>query len=607
MFITGITYSNEATSIGFPVIGGSYDTHYSGGGDAFVSKLSNDLSNLEASTYLGGNLLDRSNAIIVDASNNIYLTGQTFSSSFPIVHTANQETYGGNGDVFVSKFNNALSDLTASTFIGGTEEDIGYALATDQQNYIYVTGATISADFPVMNYQGVVLINNIPFNNGYKGEYDAFIVKLAKQHLEKLEASSLLGGSERDEGRGIAVDPLGKVYIVGGTWSNNMACTTGARQQQNNGMEDAFLIIFDKQIQTVLSNTYLGGNGIDVANGIIVSDHGNIGIIGTTNSTNFYNNLATGDITPHGMEDVFFSAFTNPMTAQERVETTLLGGANADYGQAIAISEALGEAGDVYLAGDTWSNDYPTTIGVYQPIAPDMYQYVDDAFVSKLDNIFDTQAPIVGPTDPANNAVDVPLNKVISIVFNEKIRAGSQFGSITLQHGGVNTPITVNILGTSLNTLLITPLTNLLPNTNYILSIPVNAIQDYNGNIGNEFTLSFKTINALNVISTNPVNGAYYVVGNTPIKITFNKSIKTGPNYNLIVLKNSANVIMPITKTISDNVLTITPTGNLIPGTYTVTLPINSIYDLTNTGFTQPLSQQVSQYPSNSNQYKPCQ
>ena len=62
-----------------------------------------------------------------------------------------------------------------------------------KQNYIYVTGATVSADFPVMNYQGVVLINNIPFNNGYKGEYDAFIVKLAKQHLEKLEASSLLG------------------------------------------------------------------------------------------------------------------------------------------------------------------------------------------------------------------------------------------------------------------------------------------------------------------------------------------------------------------------------------------------------------------------------
>lgn len=243
-------------------------------------------------------------------------------------------------------------------------------MTTDQQNYIYVTGATNSNDFPVKTYQGVVQINNTPFNNGYKGEYDAFIVKLAKQHLEKLEASSLLGGTERDEGRGVAVDPVGRVYIVGGTWSKDMICTNGAKQRQNNGKEDAFLIIFDKQIQTVLSSTYLGGNGIDIANGIILSDQGNIGIIGTTNSTlNFLNELQTGDITPHGYEDVFFSAFFNPMTGQEKVETTFFGGSNADYGQAIAINRQITDTnnfGMVYLAGKTWSNDYPTTMDAFE-------------------------------------------------------------------------------------------------------------------------------------------------------------------------------------------------------------------------------------------------
>ena len=88
-----------------------------------------------------------------------------------------------------------------------------------------------------------------------------------------------------------------------------------------------------------MSSTYLGGNGIDVVNGIIVSDQGNIGIVGTTNSTtNFLNENETGDTTPHGYEDVFFTTFTNPMSAQEKVETTFLGGTNADYGQAIAIN-----------------------------------------------------------------------------------------------------------------------------------------------------------------------------------------------------------------------------------------------------------------------------
>ena len=119
------------------------------------------------------------------------------------------------------------------------------------------------------------------------------------------------------------------------------------------------------------------------------------------------------------------------------------------------------------------------------------------------------------------------------------------YGLITLQHEGVNTPISKNIVG---NTLIITPLTNLLANTNYILNLPVAAIQDLNGNIGDEFALSFKTFVPLTIVSTNPVNTATNVVGNTPIKITFNKSIKTGTNYNLINLKNSSLVTIPITK-----------------------------------------------------------
>ena len=75
--------------------------------------------------------------------------------------------------------------------------------------------------------------------------------------------------------------------------------------------------------------------------------------------------------------------------------------------------------GNVYLAGNTWSNDYPTTNGAQYPSAPDLLQYTEDAFVSKMDNLFDTEPPIVGPTDPTNNAVNVPLNKIIKITFNE--------------------------------------------------------------------------------------------------------------------------------------------------------------------------------------------
>ena len=585
VFVTGVTYSDD-----YPNTSGFTLPWDSGAGDVFITKLKSDLGYL-TSIFYGGNRSDVANGILVDASNNVYITGQTFSyngtdsagqtiTSYPVRFSAFNEptahnSYVGNGDIFVTKFNNALTDLTSGVVFGGTGTSYGTALAVDQSNYIYVTGATNAADFPA------VTNTNVYPNNGFqtnKGEYDAFVVKLSKQYLENIEGIALLGGSARDIGNAIAVDPLGRVYIGGGTWSKDIYTTLGAKQRQNNGKEDGFITILDKQIQNVLSSTYLGGNGIDVVNGIVISDQGNIGIVGTTNSTtNFLNEKETGDTTPQGMEDVFFTTFTNPMSALEKVETTFLGGTNSDYGQGIALDTH----GNVYLAGNTWSNDYPTTIGAQYPAAPDLLQYTEDAFISKMDNLFDTEAPIVGPTDPSNNAVNVQLNKVIKITFNELIQPGIDYGLINLQHGGINTPISKNIVG---NTLIITPLTNLLANTSYILNLPVAAIQDINGNIGNEFTLSFKTFVPLTILSTNPLNTATNVVGNTPIKITFNKSIKTGPNYNLINLKNSSLITIPITKTINGNVLTITPKVNLSVGTYTLTLPINSILDLTNTG-----------------------
>ena len=109
---------------------------------------------------------DVANGILVDASNNVYITGQTFSyngtdsagqavTSYPVRFSAFNEptahnSYVGNGDVFVTKFNNALTDLTSGVVFGGTGTSYGTALALDQQNYIYVTGATNAADFPAV-------------------------------------------------------------------------------------------------------------------------------------------------------------------------------------------------------------------------------------------------------------------------------------------------------------------------------------------------------------------------------------------------------------------------------------------------------------------------
>jgi hypothetical protein len=598
VFITGVTYSTgRGSNNDFPtgVVPGLNMTWETGAGDVFVTKLDNNLG-LIRSSIIGGNRADVANGIIVDASNNIYITGQTFSykgtdpsgndvTSYPVRYSAfgeptMQNTYVGNGDIFVSKLNNYLSAFTSGVVFGGSGTSYANGIATDQQNYIYITGATNAPNFPALNLTNVYPNNGL---NSLKGDYDAFVMKLSCQQLENVEALALLGGSARDIGNGIAIDQVGRVYVVGGTWSNNFKPMNAdsTKHSPNTTNEDAFITILNKELQNVLYSVYLGGNGDDVANGVVLSFLGqNIGVVGTTNSTdNTFPKLSSERPPYYTFEDVFLVGFKN-FWSQRDYDTTILGGANADYGMAAAMDTY----GNVYLAGNTWSNDYPTTIGAFSSVKNDNLQYVKDAYVSVIDNLVDTEPPIITSTDPVNYAINVALNKVIKIVYNEQIQPGNDFGSITLTRGGVNVPITTSIAG---NTLIVSPLTKYLWETNYLLSIPLDAIKDLSGNIADEYALNFKTAVPLKLVSTDPVNNAINVPVNKVIKITFNKPIKAGSQYNLIVLKNSANVKIPITKSISGNVLTITKTnGTFIGDTYTLTLPVNSILDANNTGLT---------------------
>ena len=90
---------------------------------------------------------------------------------------------------------------------GGSGTSYGTALAVDQSNYIYLTGATNATDFPAVTNTKVYPDNGFQTN---KGDYDAFVVKLSAQNLENIEGLALLGGSDQDVGNGIAVDPAWK-------------------------------------------------------------------------------------------------------------------------------------------------------------------------------------------------------------------------------------------------------------------------------------------------------------------------------------------------------------------------------------------------------------
>ena len=407
---------------------------------AYNKKYNLIIDPLLSSTYLGGNSYDGANAIAVDKDGYVYVTGYTGSYDFP-AYTGlyNSGAPTGECDVFVSKFNNDLSYFKSGVVFGGSGTSYANAIAIDQQNFIYITGATNAADFPAITLKNVYPNNGLQTN---KGDYDTFVVKLSSQYLENIEWLALLGGLKRDIGNGITVDQTGRVYIVGGTWSNDFKYMTSS---SSHGMEDAFITIMDKQLQNVLYSVYIGGKGIDVANGIAISFLGqNIAVIGTTNSTkdnpNTFPNVTNELPSYPTFEDVFLVGFKN-FWSQRTLDTTILGGANADYGQAVTMDNS----GNVYMAGNTWSNDYPTTIDAFNSVKNDNIQYVKDAFVSKIDNLVDTEPPVVTSTDPIKNSSNIALNKVIKIIYNEQIQKGIDYGGIILSNSGGNVPITTSI------------------------------------------------------------------------------------------------------------------------------------------------------------------
>jgi parallel beta-helix repeat protein len=196
-----------------------------------------------------------------------------------------------------------------------------------------------------------------------------------------------------------------------------------------------------------------------------------------------------------------------------------------------------------------------------------------------------TTAMTVTSINPVNGTVNVPLNKVINITFNEPITAGSTFSNIRLKYpDGSGKPINLSISG---NTLTITPKTNLALGTTFTIHIPVNAIVNSAGaTLASVFTSKFTTVSSvLSVTNVTPTSGAINVPVNQVITINFSEPITAGSAYNNIKLKYPDGSGKPINLSISGNTLTITPKTSLALGTiFTIYIPVNAI--VTSTGAT---------------------
>ncbi|MCE7698661.1 MAG: Ig-like domain-containing protein [Methanobacterium paludis] len=189
----------------------------------------------------------------------------------------------------------------------------------------------------------------------------------------------------------------------------------------------------------------------------------------------------------------------------------------------------------------------------------------------------DKTAPIIVNSDPKNNEIEVPGNKVIKITFSESVKAGTNWIEM-MDNNGTMVPITTYICG---NTLTITPVVFITNGTRYGLIIHTGSVTDLAGNNVTRYVTHFITDSiAPVIISSDPVKNVMNVPINKIIKVTFNEPIKAGTNW-IELIDNSTGAMVPITTSISGKTLTLTPQNLLTDGRkYSVLIHTNSLKDL---------------------------
>ena len=335
------------------------------------------------STLLFGEGYEYGTDIAVDAAGHAYVTGHTESTVFPTTDTSVQPYNRGSGDAFVTKFAPDGKTVIYSTFVGGSSYEIGHGIAVDARGNAYVTGMTLSSDFPVVN---------MPQPPGVGGGVDAFVIKLDPNGSAIL-FSTYFGGGGQDSGQSIAADAAGIAYI-GGACGADMP-TTATAFQPTRPMEFGnipFVTVFDTTKPGPSSfryGTYLGGaqqtggSAYNAVTGIAPGPGNRVYVAGSTSQVDFPTTPSAVQPAPVGeqvTEDGYFAIID--MAAQGSAGLrygTRLGGSDRDSLEGLATDGN----GTAYVVGTAQSEDFPTTPGSYQPSAPD--QFFSAGFVAKID------------------------------------------------------------------------------------------------------------------------------------------------------------------------------------------------------------------------------
>jgi hypothetical protein len=264
---TGKAYVSGETAAPIFPLANPYQPEYGGGAtDAFVTVFTPDGQSLVYSTFLGGSERDAAFSIAVDNNDRAFVLGSTGSTDFPLVNPI-QNYGGGYADTFVTVLTPDGQSLSYSTYLGGSDTDgffylDGSGIVLDGSGRAYVTGSTMSSDFPLVN----------PKQPVFGGERDAFVSVIAPDG-QSLVFSTFLGGSSADQALDIAIDGNSRIHVGGYTTSSDFPLVNPLFPDLN-GYDDAFVTVYAPNGQSLEYSTYLGGNSGDYVRGIGVNSNG---------------------------------------------------------------------------------------------------------------------------------------------------------------------------------------------------------------------------------------------------------------------------------------------------------------------------------------------
>ncbi|MHA1909380.1 MAG: SBBP repeat-containing protein, partial [Candidatus Thorarchaeota archaeon] len=358
---TGYTRSSD-----FPTVN-AFQEDIGGYYDAFITRISSSGSQLLFSSYLGGNSRDEGAQLMVDGEGILWLCGFTESADFPTTSGAFDETHGGSLDGFIVKIDIDNSHLIASTYLGGNDYDITYAMCLASDNTVILAGTTGSTNFPT--YAAI--------DDSHNGEEDCFITKM-NRNLDAIIYSTFIGGSSYDYFTRMYEDTYGELILSGFSQSDDYPMV-GGYDTTHNGNYDVIVVRADASDGSIIKSTYVGGDSTDRCYGLGVDDFGNVYLAAETYSSNFPLELAFHDTHSSDYDTVLFKLTKD---LDQLAFSTLLEGSSGDNPRDMTIDENC----NMYVTGYTSSSDFT------------MYNAYDDTFGGGND-VFLTVLPPLDDSD----------------------------------------------------------------------------------------------------------------------------------------------------------------------------------------------------------------